>query len=123
MNSPLRARLRDRLTDARRARDADLAGALRSAIAALENAEAVAGDPGPTDVTSHEVAGAVAGLGSTEADRRELDASAERTLVEREITELVTAAEQYAVHGRQDEAAGAERSAAVLRELVEEPRG
>jgi hypothetical protein len=123
MGSPLRDRLRDRLTEARRARDADLAGALRSAIAALENAEAVAGEPaGAMDVTSPHVAGAVAGLGSSEVVRRVLDASAERTIVEREVTELLVAAEQYTAHGRAAEATTAQRLATALRDLVDEPR-
>ena len=121
MSSPLRDRLRTRLTEARRARDADLAGALRSAIAALENAEAVAAPWAGDGTGSQHVAGAAAGLGAAEAERRELDDAQERAIVEQEIAGLVAAAEQYAAHGRDAEAGTASRVATVLRDVAEKP--
>jgi hypothetical protein len=69
--------------------------ALRGALSALSNAEAVA-------VTSHS-ATPVVGF-STEVDRRELSADDELSILQRERVELLTTADQVAAHGRDVEA-------------------
>lgn len=112
--SPLRRALRERLTQAMRDRDRAAAGALRSALAALSNAEAVPTDGGLGPTTSAHVAGAAIGLGAGEADRLELGAAAELDLVRGEIRELRHSIEIYEAAGDPARAAVAERGAAVL---------
>lgn len=112
-DSVLRADLRARLTRARLDRDRTGAAALRSAIAALENAEAVPPEQG-TAASSEHVAGAVAGLGAAEAARRVLDDAEERAIVERERAELLEAASTYDAAGDPDTAAATRRAAALL---------
>jgi hypothetical protein len=70
--------------------------ALRSALAAIENAEAVeaATAPTPSDGGA-EVAGSVAGLGATEADRRVLTEGEVEELVAEEVAERLSVALRY----------------------------
>jgi uncharacterized protein YqeY len=113
MTSPLRDELRARLTRARLDRDRAGASALRSAISALENAEAV--EPGADlAVASEHVAGAAAGIGAAEAERRKLDDAEERAILARERTELLDAATAYDDAGRPDDAADLRRAADLL---------
>jgi uncharacterized protein len=95
--SELRADLRARLTRARLDRDQAGAAALRSAIAALENAEAVPEVPGVV-----------------EADRRELSTDDERAILAGERADLLRAAEEYDAVGRPDAAADTRRAATLL---------
>ncbi|TML43448.1 MAG: hypothetical protein E6G27_01660 [Actinobacteria bacterium] len=62
---PLRVRLRQALTTARKARDAVAVSVLRSTLAAIDNAEAVDGHDAVRIPTSRggAIAGAVSGLG------------------------------------------------------------
>ncbi|WP_244929467.1 hypothetical protein [Nocardioides sp. W7] len=116
-DSALRADLRARLTRARLDRDRAGAAALRSAIAALENAEAVpvaSGAAGPAEVSSEHVAGAAAGLGAAEAERRVLDDAEERAIVARERAELLDAAASYDAAGDPVAAVAARRAADLL---------
>jgi hypothetical protein len=117
---PLRDRLRARLTQARRDRDVELAAALRTAIAAIENAEAVPSGPVPARsvTTSEHVAGAVVGVGAGETDRRGLDEEDERGIVRAEAADLRSAAGQYSAAGRPVDATAAARVAGVLDELL-----
>jgi hypothetical protein len=67
----LPARLRLALRTALKARDATAVSALRSALSAISNAEAI--DPVPAASTGHpHIAGAAGGLGAGEAPRRHL---------------------------------------------------
>ncbi|WP_322921181.1 GatB/YqeY domain-containing protein [Nocardioides renjunii] len=102
-DSPLRSRLRAALLEARRARDAGTVSALRTTLAALENAEAV-----PTAARAGAIEEAPVGVGSTEAARRVLDDADELALLESEIAALREAALAY------DDAAP-ERAAAARR--------
>lgn len=116
MISPLRAALRDRLNAAMRVRDRQTMGAIRSVLAALENAEAVpVEERGTAEATSDQVAGTAAGLGAGEAHRRVLSPDEERALIEREIAELRASSAELAAVGHP------ERSAELLRaaEIVE----
>ena len=103
MAADLRAALEAALRAALGARDLAAAAALRSALAAIANAEAVSGDavhavPVPRPGTSR-IAMASAGLGSTEVPRRVLDEATIRDIVTAEITERRQAADQYAAAG------------------------
>jgi hypothetical protein len=149
----LTARLRRALTAALRARDMTAAAALRSALGAIGNAEAVPVPPtrpGPSGAAqsgtaqsgtaqsgtaqsgadpsaasaararpagrgSPHVAGAVAGLGAAEAERRRLSPPQVAAIVQAEIDERLAAAAEYERAGRADRAA---RLAAEARALA-----
>ena len=74
----LRTRLRRRLSSALRDQDRPAVSALRSALAALDNAEAVQPAEGFRPEASEYFAGGVAGLGAAEVERRVLDAESQR---------------------------------------------
>ena len=99
------ARLRLALAEALRARDMIAVSALRSALGAIGNAEAV--EPGaatPAGPGSPHVAGAVAGLGSAEAERRRLSAAEIEQIVRGEAGEREGAARDYERAGHADRA-------------------
>lgn len=90
---PLAERLRADLTAALRRRDRAAAGTLRSVLGTIANAEAVPVAEAPVP-TEGPVAGAVTGLGATEAPRRVLSEDDVRALVAGERDELLAAAVQ-----------------------------
>jgi hypothetical protein len=106
----IRARLRQALTEALKARDAGTVSALRSALSAIGNAEAVdPGDQGPgrpaAGGNAH-FAGAVAGLGAAEAERRHLTEADVAAIVRAEAAEREAAASQYELSGHAGQAEG-----------------
>lgn len=117
-SSRLRATLRSRLTVALRERDRAAAATLRSAIAALDNAEAVPTGDGRGPVTSAHVAGAAIGVGAAEADRLLLTDGDEREIVGDEIRGLIEAERLYAVAGEAVRASEAGRAAALLDDVL-----
>lgn len=123
MSSTLRAALRSRLTIAMRERDRAATAALRNAVAAIENAEAVPVVERPAVSTSADVAGAAVGVGATEAERLVLGAEAERHLLAAEVAALVEAEEAYAAVGDVSRASAAAAGAAVLRDVLAEHPG
>ncbi|WP_148572746.1 hypothetical protein [Nocardioides caldifontis] len=118
--SPLRARLRTRLTAALRERDKEVAASLRSTLAALENAEAVAAPTTGALAAGEHVAGAAVGIGSSEAPRRTLTEDDEREVVARELADLHAAATSYDAVGAVDRADGLRRAAAAVTAVLEE---
>ena len=120
MSSTLRAALRSRLTTAMRERDRAATAALRGAVAAIENAEAVPVIDRPLVGGSVDVAGAALGVGATEAARLVLDGEAEREVVSAEVAALVEAQEAYAAAGDADRAAAAAAGAEVLRDVLDQ---
>lgn len=129
-NSAVRRALRDRLTAAMRERDRDTAMVMRSAIAALENAEAV---PVPADrgtapgvgmaSASRHVAGAVSGIRAAEAERLLLDEVTEAEILRREVASLMEAAQQYEDGGRNERAGQARAAARELASVVHSALG
>ncbi|MGC4105154.1 MAG: hypothetical protein QM753_02215 [Thermomicrobiales bacterium] len=109
-----RTRLRVDLTAAMKARDADAVAALRGAMAAIDNAEAVA-LPDAAIPADGGIAGARAGVGSTEVMRRDLAAAEVRSLVMAQIGDRDTAADWYAAHGHPERAERLRREAVALR--------
>ncbi len=105
----IRSRLRRALTGAIKARDAAAVSALRSALGAIGNAEAV--DPGaagpgrPGASGSVHFAGAAAGLGAAEAERRRLTEADVTAIVRAEATEREAAASRYERRGHDGQAA------------------
>lgn len=116
----MRARMRADLTTALKARDRVAIAALRSALSALENAEAVVvGDAGPiVDGTEH-VVGTVVGVGAAEAARRELTAADVHAVLRDEVAQRVTAADEYRTLDQPDAAERLRAEAAVLSHYLE----
>lgn len=110
----LRGRLRAALPAAMKQRDAVAVAALRSALAAIDNAEAVDADQAPPPVAHAQFAGTVAGLRAGEVERRRLSGQETFDIVRKEVADRETAARDY---DRAGEAARADRlraEAAVL---------
>ena len=110
----LRDRLRGALKGVLARRDRTAVAALRSAIAALDNAEAVPVARERARVTDGPIAGAAAGIGATEAPRRRLSARDERSIVEGQVRERQIVADEYERLGRSDAAERLRREADVL---------
>jgi uncharacterized protein YqeY len=108
-DSTLRSRLRSALLDARRARDAETVSTIRTALAALENAEAVPAD----GQVSGALEEAPVGAGATEAARRVLSDADERAVLDAEIASLHEAGRAYAC-SVPERAAAARQAARVL---------
>jgi uncharacterized protein YqeY len=115
----LRAALRHGLTTALKARDTDAMAVLRTAIAAIDNAQAVpAAGLSPPAASAH-VAGARRGVGSTEAARRQLSGSELRDLLRDQIAEHAREADRYADLGQADAAQRLRRQARTLRAYLQ----
>jgi uncharacterized protein YqeY len=110
--SPLYTRLRQALPPALKARDQVAVAALRSAVAAIDNAQAVEGPPIPR--TGGVIAGAVTGLGAGEAPRRHLAESDIAAIVDAEVADRRTAADDYERAGQAAAAARLRAEADVL---------
>lgn len=114
----LRALLRTELTRAMKHHDRLAAGALRSAIGAIDNAEALpAADPIGTGGDGP-IAGAAVGLCSTEAPRRQLTPADVHAVVEAEVAERREAADEMEGAGRPDRAADLRREADLLESVL-----
>ena len=120
---PLVAALKSALPDAIRARDTEAVSAIRTALAAVANAEAVGGGAaasGPVATTgSQHVAGAAVGVGAAEADRRELTPAEVRAIVGVEVLERSDAAAEHEAAGQGDYADRLRREAAVLQRILD----
>jgi hypothetical protein len=118
----LRDYLDAELASALRGRDRAVISALRSALSALANAEAIPA-PAPMDTRAGtpQFAGAVPGLGAGEAPRIALSEEQQREIVAREAAELASHAERLVRLCRRDEADGARRGARVLTRALDAP--
>ena len=117
----LRVRLRRDLTAAMKARRSEQVSAIRTLMAAIDNAEAAGvGSPAsPTSPSSADFAGALAGLASGDAPRRELNEADLEELLDAEITDRREQAEEFEDLGRTDEALRLRDQAAVIRRYRE----
>jgi len=111
----LRARMATALTAAMRARDRVAVSAIRSALSAVANAEAVPVDTMPR---AGAVETAAVGAGAADAPRRELTPDDVRAVVEAEAAEHDRSAAHLADAGRPDDAARVSAGADVLRALL-----
>lgn len=109
MTIDLRSVLRESLTTSMRMRDREATRILRSTLAAIDNAEAVPAPGSPNAGASV----ASVGVGSTEADRRELTSRDVLAIVRGEIDGLSTAAGLLAA-AQPEAAARLRRQAEVL---------
>jgi uncharacterized protein YqeY len=103
-------RMRRQLVQAMKDGDPSAVDALRSAMAALANAEAVPVADGPYDPAEGPYGG--------EAARRELTATDVRTVLDGLVAELHESAALYREHGQGDAAEDLARQSAVLEAYV-----
>ena len=118
-NEAIRDRLPRALRDAMRARDSVAVSALRSALAALDNAGAVPPDPAPAAASGPHFAGAVAGLGAGEVPRRGLAAGEAERIVRAEIAERDAAAAGYEGAGHGEQARRLRQEARILASVLD----
>lgn len=114
----LTERLRAALTEAMSSRDVSAAAAIRSALGAIGNAEAVAAPAQAARTSSQYVAGAVSGLGRAEATRKHLSQLEISGILAAEIAEREAAAVQFDTLGHAGEAERLRREALVLAEIL-----
>lgn len=107
----LRQQLRDSLREALRARDAAAITALRSALSAIDNAEAVEDNSPRTPRL---------GVGAGDVQRRVLSAPELLEIIRREIRERVQAADQYATLGQSAAAERLRAEVAVLKTQLDD---
>jgi len=120
----IRGRLQAALPEALKARDKVAVSALRSALAAIDNAGAVPHGPVPTaGLGDQYVAGAAAGLGAGEVGRRRLSEDDVAQIVRAEVAERQAAARDYAQRGQPDQADRLRREASVLVSVTEDEPG
>jgi hypothetical protein len=132
-DSPVRQRLQLALREALKARDAVAVSALRSALAAIDNAGAVpgpascgpascgpaSGDPAPAARTDGpHFAGAAAGLGAGEAERRRLTEADIEQIVCAEVAERQAAVQDYDRAGHPDQAERLRHEARILLSII-----
>jgi uncharacterized protein YqeY len=110
---PLRLRLREALVTAMKARDPVARGAIRSALGAIDNAEAVA-PPDAAPAGDDVIAKALTGLGAGEAARLDLSESRIADIVRAEVADRRAAAADYGQAGRAERAARLNAEADVL---------
>lgn len=117
-------RLRKAVTGAMKRRDAAALAGLRSALAALANAEAVT----PRDLSlptsaaaSEHIAGAAVGLGAAEAARRVLTRQEVDGVLRAEVDDREAAASELDALGQADRAARLRAEADAVRELLDGP--
>jgi hypothetical protein len=120
----LRDRLRHALAAAIRERDTVAVAALRSALGAIDNAEAVGPGQQVAPAASHpRLAGTVAGLGAGEVSRRQLTEPELEAVVRAEVAERTAAAADYERRGRAERAGRLRGEAAVLAGALTTPPG
>ncbi|WP_078326605.1 GatB/YqeY domain-containing protein [Mycobacteroides salmoniphilum] len=109
----LRATMRTDLTAAMKARNGPAVSALRTAIAAIDNAESVDHTAQKTLDNTH-IAGATRGLGSAEVARRVLSPADVRAILRAQIDDRATEAERYDTLGQAQAAARLREEAGVI---------
>lgn len=119
--SDVRAGLQAGLRLSMRARDAGATRALRSALAAISNAEAVSAT-GTGGVSGGPIAGAATGLGAGDVARRSLSDDDIEAILREEIAERVEAAAEYDRHGHADRAAALRAEIEVLQRHLADPQ-
>jgi hypothetical protein len=118
-----RGALRAELVAAMKSGRRDDVATLRTAIATLDNAEAIRPpDRDPSSASAH-VAGASAGVGSSDVERRTLTTRDVRRILTDLIAELITDADQLDALGRRDDASKLRNSATLLLTHVPDASG
>lgn len=108
--SELQQRLKESFSAALKARDGVATAALRSALAAIDNAAAVDASAGSRPTL---------GVGTREVERKDLSAADVREIVRREVSDREAAATEYESRSRLDQARRLRAEAAVLMKLLD----
>jgi uncharacterized protein YqeY len=116
-DSAIRVRLERALREALRAHDTVVVSTVRSALAALDNAQAVPAAPA-TGASSPHFAGVAAGLGAGEAERRRLSEADALDIVRAEVAERQAAAREYERRGLAARASRLRREASALTSVI-----
>lgn len=116
----VRLRLRQALPEAMRARDRAAVSALRATLAALDNAEAV--PVGEAELRGLALEESPAGVGATEAVRRELSEQGVVDIVRAEAAERLEAAARLTSPAHAERAERLREEAAVLLRHLDHPR-
>lgn len=111
--------MRQALLEAMRARDRAAVSALRSALAALDNAEAAPVDE--ADLRGLALEQAPVGAGATEVARRELDEGEVADVVRAEADERLAVAARLTAPAHAERAARLRAEAAVLHRFLDGP--
>ncbi|MFE9403581.1 hypothetical protein ACFYNY_17585 [Streptomyces sp. NPDC006530] len=117
----LDVRLRQALPEAMRARDKAAVRALRTALAALDNAGAVS--VGAAAPRGRSIEESPVGAGATEVARRELSEAEMANVVRAEIAERLAAARELTDPVHAERASGLHDEVAVLRRFLDGPEG
>ena len=118
--SAIRDRMRAGLTAAMKARDMPAVRAIRSALGAIDNAEAVDTTVSADQIdTTSTIAGAVAGAGSTEVLRLTLGDAEITAVLRAEIDDRLSAADEYRTAGAIDRADLLSTEARVIGHFIE----
>ena len=121
----LRDRLRRALPAAMKARDAPAVSALRSALAAIDNAQAIDNPEAieavetPPGADTPAFAGTVLGVGAAEAERRRLTTAQVQEILRAEVSDREAAAHAYEGAGQADRAERLRQEARVLDSYLE----
>jgi uncharacterized protein YqeY len=115
---PWKHALRTELVLAMRRGDKPAVRALRTTIAAIENAEAIEGPEPTPGIARSPIAGSVE-IASAQTPRRDLSHDEVRAIIDAEIEERRRSAETYERAGHVDRATGLRLEADVLRSFVE----
>jgi uncharacterized protein YqeY len=118
-----KARLRERIRAAMKAREASVLSMWREVLALVENAEAVPVASSATGVSDDApFAASIAGLGSAEATRRVLSSDEVRTLLVADVAERRSAAGEFDRVGQGAAADVLRAQAAALEDFLAENR-
>lgn len=118
----MRAVLRSDLTAAMKDRDSETITALRTAIAAIDNAEAVEATTAEQDNADGLIAHAGHGVGSTDVARRELSADDVAAILRGHVDDYLAAADRYAKLNQHGAAAPLRRQAHLLQHYLQPHR-
>jgi uncharacterized protein YqeY len=118
-SAALRRRLNDSLRAALKTRNASAAAALRSAIGAIDNAEAVQ-RPDDSAPQGGKAARSHVGVGVADVARRELSTDDVVEILRAEIADRTSVAADYERKGRDNQAASLRAEAAVLISFLDE---
>ena len=110
-------RLRAARTAAMRERRTPEVAALRSALSAVANAEAVDASQAPSQ-DSEVIAGAVTGVGAGEVARRQLSETEIRSIVQAEADDHRRSAQEYDALDRPDQAAARRAGADAIEQAI-----
>ena len=114
----IRIALQRALRAAMKSKDTVAVSALRSALAAIANAEAVPAPAAAPATGGRHIAGGAEGVGAAETRRRELGAAETALLVRDEIAQRQAAAAQYRATGHSDRSERLMREARAIEEAL-----